>query len=123
MATSLFCTAKNDDVARNIVEELKVSGVSKKNVSVLFPDRDVTAKFAHDKHIELPKDGGVADVLMGLGITKIGADRYQNRIRAGSILISVHDINNQEANHVKEIFKEIGADDIAEFRVIAVDSL
>jgi hypothetical protein len=170
MATSLFCTAKSDYIARNIVEELEVSGVFSNHVSVLFPDRSETAKFAHDKHTELPKGasagiaaggtlggaigwlaglgslaipgigpfiaagpimsaisgaaigatvGGVAGVLIGLGITKIEADRYEARIRAGSILISVHDISDREVKHVRGIFNDEGADDIAAFRVAA----
>ena len=67
--------------------------------------------------------GGVAGVLINLGITKLEAIRYEERIREGSILISVHDINDREVQHVKGIFKAEGADDIAAFHAATGDSV
>jgi hypothetical protein len=56
--------------------------------------------------------GGVAGILIGLGIAKSEADRYEERIRSGSILISVHQINDREVRLVKGIFSGEGAEDI-----------
>ena len=57
--------------------------------------------------------GGIAGALVGLGVPEFEAKRYEGRIRAGNILISVHTEKHEEVSRVKEIFKNGGATDIS----------
>jgi len=56
--------------------------------------------------------GGIAGGLVGLGIPEIEAKRYEGKIKAGNILISVHTDNSEEITRAKEIFTNAGAQDI-----------
>jgi uncharacterized protein (TIGR02271 family) len=56
--------------------------------------------------------GGIAGGLIGLGIPEYEAKRYENRIREGNILVSVHSDNSEETKRAKEIFERNGAEDI-----------
>jgi hypothetical protein len=56
--------------------------------------------------------GGIAGGLIGLGIPEIEAKRYEGKIEAGNILISVHTENSAEITRAKEIFGQGGAQDI-----------
>jgi hypothetical protein len=56
--------------------------------------------------------GGIAGGLIGLGIPEIEAKRYEGKIKAGNLLISVHTENSAEINRAKEIFTQAGAQDI-----------
>ena len=56
--------------------------------------------------------GGIAGGLIGLGIPEIEAKRYEGKIKAGNILISVHTENSEEITRAKEIFTNAGAQDI-----------
>ena len=56
--------------------------------------------------------GGIAGGLIGLGIPEIEAKRYEGKIKAGNILISVHTENSKEITQAKEIFTQAGAHDI-----------
>ncbi len=64
--------------------------------------------------------GGVAGALIGMGIPEYEAKRYEGRVREGNFLISVHAENNQEADRVKDIFKEVGAQDISTSKEVHV---
>jgi hypothetical protein len=57
--------------------------------------------------------GGLAGGLIGMGIPEYEAKRYEGRVREGNFLISVHTENGDEADRVKDIFKEAGAQDIS----------
>jgi hypothetical protein len=57
--------------------------------------------------------GGIAGALVGLGIPEYEAKRYEGRIHAGGILISVHTDDSDEVKRAKEIFEDLGAQDIA----------
>ena len=57
--------------------------------------------------------GGLIGVLVGMGIPEYEAKRYQEKIRAGNILLSVHVKDSDEATRVKEIFERGGAQDIS----------
>ena len=57
--------------------------------------------------------GGIAGALVGMGIPEYEAKRYEGKIRAGNILISVHSENYDETKRAKEIFTQAGAQDIA----------
>jgi len=130
---------------------------------VLFPDRDTTRDFGHEKHTKAPEgiatgatSGGViggalgwlagigvlaipgvgpfiaagpilaavsgaavgatvcgiAGGLIGLGVPEIEAKRYEGKLNAGNILLSVHTEHSDEIEVAEEIFKTAGASDI-----------
>ena len=56
--------------------------------------------------------GGIAGGLIGLGIPEIEAKRYEGKIKAGNLLISVHTENSEEISRAKDIFTKAGAQDI-----------
>jgi len=57
--------------------------------------------------------GGVAGGLIGLGIPEFEAKRYEGKVKAGNILLSVHTENGDEIARAKKIFEEAGAQDIS----------
>jgi hypothetical protein len=56
--------------------------------------------------------GGIAGGLIGLGIPELEAKRYEDKIKNGNILISVHTENSEEIKRAKEIFTQANAQDI-----------
>jgi len=56
--------------------------------------------------------GGIAGGLIGLGIPEIEAKRYEGKVKAGNILISVHTESSEEIARAKDIFTKAGAEDI-----------
>jgi hypothetical protein len=56
--------------------------------------------------------GGIAGALIGLGIPEIEAKRYEGKILAGNILISVHVEDANDVKIAKATFAEAGAEDI-----------
>ena len=56
--------------------------------------------------------GGIAGGLIGLGIPELEAKRYEGKIKAGNLLISVHTENSEEITRAKDIFTKAGAQDI-----------
>jgi hypothetical protein len=160
---SVFCIATSVDQADRIVGSLKASDFSNNDISVLFPDKETTRDFAHEKNTKAPEGavtgagtggviggalgwiagigalaipgvgpfiaagpimaalsgaaigaaaGGIAGGLIGLGIPELEAKRYEGKVKAGNILISVHAENSDEIDRAKEIFKQAGAQDI-----------
>jgi len=57
--------------------------------------------------------GGLTGALVGLGIPEYEAKRYEGKIKAGNILISVHSEDSDEIKRAKEIFERSGAHDIS----------
>lgn len=57
--------------------------------------------------------GGIAGALIGMGIPEYEARRYEGKIKAGNILISVHTEDSRENSRAREIFEQTGAQDIA----------
>ena len=57
--------------------------------------------------------GGVAGGLIGLGIPEYEAKRYEDMIRNGGILLSVHTGSSEVVKRAKAILHETGAQDIA----------
>ena len=58
--------------------------------------------------------GGVAGALIGMGVPEYEAKRYEGRVKAGGILLSVHCDNSDWTKRAKKILEETGAEDIAE---------
>ncbi len=56
--------------------------------------------------------GGIAGGLIGLGIPEIEAKRYEGKVKAGNLLLSVHTESSEEIKRAKEIFTNAGAHDI-----------
>ncbi|MET0262167.1 MAG: hypothetical protein ABW223_04665 [Rariglobus sp.] len=160
---SVFCIANSRIQAEQIVGSLRSANFSNSDISVLFPDKETTRDFAHEKHTKAPEGaltgagagglaggalgwiagigalaipgagpfiaagpiiaalsgvavgaavGGIAGALIGLGIPEIEAKRYEGKIKAGNILISVHTENSDEVTTAKKIYKDAGAEDI-----------
>lgn len=64
MSKAVFCFARSEGQARDIVERLEVMGFSRNDISVLFPDRSGTRDFAHEQHTKAP-EGATAGGLVG----------------------------------------------------------
>ena len=160
---SVFCIATSREQANRIVDQLKTANFSNNDISVLFPDKDTTRDFAHEKSTKAPEGavagastgsvvggalgwiagigalaipgvgpfiaagpilaalsgaavgaavGGIAGGLIGLGIPEIEAKRYEGKVKAGNLLISVHTENSAEIARAKHIFTKAGAEDV-----------
>lgn len=57
--------------------------------------------------------GGLIGGLIGLGIPEYEAKRYEEKIREGNVLISVHTENSDERSRAKDILENSGAKDVA----------
>jgi hypothetical protein len=57
--------------------------------------------------------GGIAGALIGMGVPEYEAKQYEEKIKAGNILVSVHCDDSNQARRAKEIFENAGAQDIA----------
>lgn len=57
--------------------------------------------------------GGITGALIGMGIPEIEAKRYEGKIKAGNILISVHTDKATEIDRAKKIFTDANAQDIS----------
>jgi len=161
---SVLCIATSRDQADNIVARLKAANFSNNDISALFPDKDTTRDFAHEKNTKAPEGaatgagsggllggalgwlagigalaipgvgpfiaagpivaalsgaavgatvGGIAGGLIGLGIPEFEAKRYEGKLKAGNILLSVHTETSEEVDLAKRIFEQAGASDIS----------
>ena len=161
---AVFCLAKSEPMAEEIVTRLRDSGFSPNDISVLFPDKSGTRDFAHEKGTKAPEGaatgagvggvlggtlgwlagigtlaipglgpfvaagpimaalsgaavgaaaGGVTGALVGMGIPEYEAKRYEQKLKEGNLLISVHSEDSDETKRAKEIFKDCGAEGIA----------
>ncbi|GAC1634821.1 MAG: hypothetical protein NVS9B10_31000 [Nevskia sp.] len=57
--------------------------------------------------------GGIAGALIGLGIPEFEAKRYEDLVKGGNILISVHSESGKDTDRIKDIMKNAGAADIS----------
>jgi hypothetical protein len=65
--------------------------------------------------------GGLAGALIGMGIPEYEAKRYDGRVRAGGILMSVHCDSAEWVRRAKDLLKQTGAEDIASASEAASD--
>jgi len=144
---SVFCIATSRTQADDIVGQLKSANFSSDDISVLFPDKDSTRDFAHEKNTKAPEGavtgagtggviggalgwlagigalaipgigpfiaagpivaalsgaavgaaaGGITGALIGMGIPEFEAKRFEGKVKAGNILISVHADSSDE---------------------------
>ena len=160
---SVLCITSSREQAMVIVDRLKTANFSNNDISALFPDKDTTRDFAHEKNTKAPEGaiagagtggiiggalgwiagigalaipgvgpfiaagpimaalsgaavgatvGGIAGGLVGLGIPESEAKRYEGKVKAGNLLISVHTEDVGDIARAKGIFKQAGAQDI-----------
>ncbi len=57
--------------------------------------------------------GGITGALVGVGIPEYEAKRYEGKVKAGNILISVHAVDSRDIDRATNIFKRGAAQDIA----------
>jgi uncharacterized membrane protein len=57
--------------------------------------------------------GGAVGVLVGVGIPEDEAKLYEDRLKKGGLLVSVHTETRNEADRARAIFRQTGATDIA----------
>lgn len=67
--------------------------------------------------------GGIAGALIGLGIPESEAKRYEKRLADGDILISVHALDEIQADRAKEVLHQAGAEDISVTSMDEVDPI
>ena len=81
-AKAVFCIAKSESQADQIVTDLKGSHFSDSDISVLFPDKKGSRDFAHEKGTKMPEGaatgvatggvvGGTVGLLAGIGALAI----------------------------------------------------
>jgi hypothetical protein len=98
MSKSVFCLSDNESQTERIVQELKTSGFSNNDISVLFPDKSGTKDFAHEQHTKAPEGaatgagtGGVLGGALGwlLGIGALAIPGVGPFIAAGPIMAAL----------------------------------
>jgi hypothetical protein len=57
--------------------------------------------------------GGLIGALVGMGMPEYEAKRYEGRVKAGGVLLSVHCDTSDEISRAKDLLKVTGAEDIA----------
>ena len=95
---SVFCIATSRAQAEAIVDQLKVASFSNNDISVLFPDKDTTRDFAHEKSTKAPEGiatgastGGVIGGALGwvAGIGALAIPGVGPFIAAGPIIAAL----------------------------------
>ena len=66
MTKAAFCIAQTTEQAEHIVGSLKSAGFSNNDISVLFPDKNTTKDFAHEKHTKAPEGAAIGGAV-GIG--------------------------------------------------------
>ena len=108
---AVYCIAQEHTQAEVIVNSLKDAGFSNNDISVLFPDKTGTRDFAHEQNTKMP-EGAATGGVAGMGIPELEAKQYDDKVRNGNILISVHTESSDQIKVVKEIFERANAHDI-----------
>ena len=72
MAKAVFCIAKSEEQATQIVNKLKEAGFSNDDVSVLLPDRAGSRDFAHEHHTKAPEGAAAGAVAGGVMAGALG---------------------------------------------------
>jgi hypothetical protein len=91
MAKSVLCIVDSRPQASAIVEDLKSAGFAANDISALFPDKDTSRDFAHDKATKAPEGaaaGAATGTLLGgaLGwLAGIGSHPWAGLFIAGLI--------------------------------------
>lgn len=95
---SVYAIAISEGQANQIVDSLTQSGFSSNDISVLFPDKDTTHEFSHEKNTKAPEgavtgaaSGGVLGGTLGLlaGIGALAIPGVGPLIAAGPLLAAL----------------------------------
>ncbi len=95
---SVFCIATSRGQAERIVDELKAANFSNSDISVLFPDKETSQDFAHEKSTKAPEGaiagagtGGVVGGAFGwiVGIGALAIPGVGPFIAAGPIIAAL----------------------------------
>lgn len=65
--------------------------------------------------------GGLTGALVGMGIPEYEAKRYEGRVTAGGILVSVHCDNSEWTAKAKDILEQTGGEDVSSTSEAAAD--
>src|SRR6476661_2212899 len=57
--------------------------------------------------------GGVTGALIGMGIPEFEAKRYEDRLKKGGILLSVHCDTSEEISRAKKVVERTGGEDVS----------
>lgn len=66
MTNSVFGTAESEEVARNIVDDLKSRGIMAENISALFPEKATSRNFAEEQNTKMPEGASTGAGVGGL---------------------------------------------------------
>lgn len=64
--------------------------------------------------------GGISGALIGMGIPEYEARQFEDKLKGGRCLVSVHSENSDETEKAKDIFEHVGAEDISTSNEVAV---
>jgi hypothetical protein len=157
--TVVYGVYADRDATEKVVSRLRNQGFDSKDVSVVFPDREMNQEFAVEKHTKAPEGalaaggsglviggvlgwlvgigalaipgagpliaagpivaaltgvgvgtavGGIAGALIGLGVPELEAKRYEEEIKRGRILVSVHCESVGMAHNARKILEDTG---------------
>jgi len=98
--------------AEAIVTSLRQVGFQNGDISVLFPDENTTRDFAYEQNTKAPEGAavdGLLGALLGMGIPEIEARHYENKMKGGSILVSVHVTNGTDLAQARRVLDSHGA--------------
>lgn len=161
--TGVYGVYADREHVEKTVDRLRKEGFLSKDISVVFPDRDMNKEFALEKNTKAPEGamtgggtglivggalgwlvgigtlaipgvgpllaagpivaalagagvgsavGGIAGGLIGLGVPEIEARRYEEEIKAGRILVSVHCESVHAAQGARKVLEDSGARDV-----------
>jgi hypothetical protein len=65
--------------------------------------------------------GGLTGALIGAGVPEYEAKVYEGKIRKGNYLVAVNSEDGDRVSRAKEIFKDLGAEDIATADAVSVN--
>ncbi len=157
--TNVYGTFEDRDKVENAVDRLRKEGFRSNDISVVFPDRDMSKEFAIEKHTKSPEGalaggstglvlggalgwlagvgliaipgigpllaagpivaaiagagvgsavGGIAGALIGLGVPELEARRYEEEVKRGRILVTVHCDSVGAAHTARTVLEDFG---------------
>ena len=141
MKKAVMCIMHSHEGTEALIKQLREAGFPGESISVLFPSRDVPATsqaglslLAGAEALAIPGlgpfmatgpilatlSGAVAGVpvfdvmrgLVGMGIPEAEAYRYEDHVKDGRILVSVHTDSLQAQKRAEYIFRAHSAEDV-----------
>lgn len=161
--TNVYGTFEDRDKVEKAVDRLRKEGFGSNDISVVFPDRDLSKEFAIEKNTKAPEGalaggstgmvlggalgwlagigmiaipgigpllaagpivaaiagagvgsavGGIAGALIGLGVPELEATRYEEEVKRGRILVSVHCNSVGAAHNARTVLEDFGGSSV-----------